>query len=205
MSISPRYASHKLGPEVAHKVEFYLDYVCPYSAIAWKRLRNEIIPTINEKFPGKVQFIFRHQIQPWHPQSTLTHEAGLAVSQLAPEKFFEFNDVLFERSPEFYDEPVYNETRPETYKRLAQLANESVGTSVEDFLKLVNVPELPAGSKPLNKGNALAVDLKYFIRQARQNSIHVSPTFVIDGITDNGLESGTAVEIWIQKIEALRD
>ncbi|VVT56819.1 uncharacterized protein SAPINGB_P005306 [Magnusiomyces paraingens] len=207
MSISPRYAlSHTLGPNTAHKIEVYLDYVCPYSAKAWRRLRSEIIPALDAKFPGKVQFIFRHQIQPWHPQSTLVHEAGLAVSVLSPEKFFEFNDVLFERSPEYYDEALYNETRPETYKRLAKLANESVNVSVEEFLKLVEVPPLPAGAeKALNKGNALAVDLKYFIKQARQNSIHVSPTFVIDGITEPGLESGTALDVWYEKIAALRD
>lgn len=205
MSISPRYFAHKLGPDSAHSIEVYLDYVCPYSAKAWKRLRTEILPAIEQKYPGKIQFIFRHQIQPWHPSSTLVHEAGLAVAQLAPKKFFEFNDVLFERSSEYYDEPVYNESRIETYKRLAKLAHESVGVSEEEFLKLVQVPSLPAGSKPLNKGNSLQTDLKYFIRQSRQNGIHVSPTTVIDGITDSSLESGTDVEVWLSKVGALRD
>lgn len=205
MAISPRYAAYKLGPDTVHTLEVYLDYVCPYSAKAWKRLRTEILPAIEKKHPGKIQFIFRHQIQPWHPSSTLVHEAGIAVAQLAPSKFFKFNDALFEHSTDYYDEPVYNESRPETYKRLAKLAHESVGVDEQEFLKLVSVPALPAGSKPLNKGNALQTDLKYFIRQSRQNGVHVSPTVVVDGIIDGGLESGTATEIWVEKVGALRD
>lgn len=30
-------------------------------------------------YSGKLKVIFRHQVQPWHAVSTLTHEAGLAV------------------------------------------------------------------------------------------------------------------------------
>lgn len=34
----------------------------------------------------------------WHPQSLLTHEAGLAVSKVAGEDaFWKFSDALFER------------------------------------------------------------------------------------------------------------
>ncbi len=34
----------------------------------------------------------------WHPQSTMTHEAGLAVSRTAGEEvFWKFSDVLFEK------------------------------------------------------------------------------------------------------------
>ncbi len=34
----------------------------------------------------------------WHPQSVLTHEAGLAVSRTAGEDtFWKFSDVLFEK------------------------------------------------------------------------------------------------------------
>ena len=34
------------------------------------------------KYENKVKIIIRLQVQPWHASSTLTHEAGLAVSSL---------------------------------------------------------------------------------------------------------------------------
>lgn len=236
MSISPRYATHKLGPETAHKIELYLDYVCKFSAKAWARLRSEIIPAVESKYPGKVQWIFAHQVQPWHPQSTFVHEAGLAVSRLLAtstaskslqnEIFFKFNDVLFERSTDFYDEKVYHETRPEIYERLADLAvevlelyeKENKDKSIADvkftrdqFLDLVKVKTAPAdqsgaaAAEPKNAGNELNNDLKYFIKHARFRSVHVSPTIFIDGIPEPALESGTAVEVWLEKIGALKD
>lgn len=43
-------------------------------------------PLLDEggQYAGKVKLIFRNQVQPWHASSTLTHEAGLAVSLIPP-------------------------------------------------------------------------------------------------------------------------
>lgn len=174
--------------------------VCRFSAKIYKALRTEIIPALNEKYPGKFQFIFRHQIQPWHPSSTLVHEAGIAVSLIAPEKFWEFSDALFDVSTEYYDEAVYNESRIQTYKRLAELAEKSVGVKQDEFLKLV---EVPPSEVPRNGGNALQADVKYFVKQSRQNGIHVSPTVVVNGVIDNSIQSSSTLEFWLEKAKAL--
>lgn len=173
---------------------------CRFSQKIYKALRSTIIPALNEKLPNQYEFIFRHQVQPWHPSSVLVHEAALAVSLLAPEKFWDFSDALFEASPQFYDEPVYNESRPQTYQRLAQLAYESVGVSKEEFLKLVDVP---ASEVPKNGGNSLQADVKYFVKQSRQNGVHVSPTVFVNGVVDSSIESSSTTEFWLQKAEAL--
>lgn len=201
MSIAPKYAAQTLGPAGVNTIELYLDYVCPFSAKLYKNLRSTFIPALEEKYPGQFRFVFRHQVQPWHPSSTLVHEAGIAVSKLAPAKFWEFSDALFDRAKEYYDEPVYHESRAETYKRLAKLAHESVGVDQDQFLKLVTVA--PADGEPKNASNALQVDLKYFIRQSRQTGIHVSPTIVVNGIIDNSIESSSPLEVWLEKAKAL--
>lgn len=66
--------------------------------------------------------IFRQQIQPWHPSSTLVHEAGYAVLKLKPDAFYPFSAALFAEQTAFFDVNVVNETRNNTYKRLAKIA-----------------------------------------------------------------------------------
>lgn len=47
--------------------------------------------------------IFRHQIQPWHPSSTLVHEAALAVGLIAPEGFWDYSKALFDCQETYFD------------------------------------------------------------------------------------------------------
>jgi hypothetical protein len=37
-------------------------------------------------------------------------------------------------------------------------------------------------------------------RYARQNGIHVSPTFMVDGLVDRFISSGQSAEDWIERI-----
>ena len=60
-----------------------LDYVCPFSAKMFKTVYNSVLPTISNKYSGKVKFLFRQQIQPWHPSSTLV----VCISWLAMASF----------------------------------------------------------------------------------------------------------------------
>jgi hypothetical protein len=54
---------------------------------------DSVIPLVKSKYADNVQIIFRQQIQPWHPSSTLVHEVGAAVLQTNPGKFWEFSKV----------------------------------------------------------------------------------------------------------------
>ena len=52
-------------------------------------LENTVKPLLqNPRYEGKVKVIFRPHVQPWHVMSTITHEAGLAVSALMTESMF---------------------------------------------------------------------------------------------------------------------
>jgi protein-disulfide isomerase len=59
-----------------------------------------VVPYLEKEHPEQVQVIFRQQIQPWHPTSTLLHEAAIAVERVDNKKFWEYSDVLFERQTE---------------------------------------------------------------------------------------------------------
>lgn len=96
MALAPKFAGQKFAATNAptlHTLELYLDYVCPYSAKMFNTVYSSVFPLIKQKYASKVQILFRQQIQPWHPSSTLVHEAGVAVLKLQPGKFFEFSKV----------------------------------------------------------------------------------------------------------------
>ncbi|KAJ5362270.1 hypothetical protein N7541_003114 [Penicillium brevicompactum] len=119
-------------------------------------------PMIAQTYGPRLQVIFRQHIQPWHPSSTLTHEAGAAVLRIAPEKFWEFSAALFKRQTEFFDISVVNETRNKTYERLAGVAA-SVGVDGQKLLELLTISETSEDGQ-LNTGNQVTNDIKWMVK-----------------------------------------
>ena len=126
-------------------------------------LYGSVFPIIKQKYSSKVQFIIRQQIQPWHPSSTLTHEAAAAVLRLSPAKFYEFSAALFEHQREYFDVNVVNEARNETYERLAKLAG-NTGLDGSKVLELLKVSDKPGEDGSLNVGNGVTDDIKVMVK-----------------------------------------
>ncbi|KAK9450021.1 thioredoxin-like protein [Limtongia smithiae] len=212
MSIQPRFLAHKLAntstvatiaSTAPHTIDLYLDYVCPFSGKMFNTVYNNLLPAIAEIYPpGTFTFVFRQVVQPWHPVSTLVHETAIAVERLAPEKFWEFSNALFKVANTYYDTAVYDEPRSKTYERLAKLAAESVGVDEAKVFELLAIPPSSDGS-PHNTGNAVTNDLKLFVRQARQNSVHVTPTVSVNGIVNDSISSGWTVEKWLELLKTV--
>ena len=110
-----------------------------------------------------MRFIFRQQIQPWHPSSTLVHEAGAAILRLAPEKFYDFSAQLFKEQKEYFDVNVVNETRNDTYRRLAKVAGK-VGVDEGEVYGLLEVGGKPDKDGALNVGNKVTDDVKLMVK-----------------------------------------
>lgn len=209
MSLAPRFSGqllplHESSPskpgetqKIPHTLELYLDYVCPFSAKQFLVFYNDVVPLIKSKYssPG-VRVILRQQIQPWHPSSTLVHEAGAAVLQLAPAKFWEFSKALFERQKEYFDVNVVNETRNATYKRLAKLASETTGASEEKYYGLLEISDKPDKDGGLNTGNKVTDDVKYMTKTNRLVGVHVTPTVLFDGWTEGSISSSWTKDQW---------
>lgn len=167
MALAPKFAgqaySANVSPKAIHTIELYLDYVCPFSAKMFNTLYSSVLPDIPKKYPAKVQFLFRQQIQPWHPSSTLVHEAGAAVLRLAPDKFWPFSEALFKHQKEFFDVNVVHEARNDTYKRLAKLAG-SVGLEENEVFELLEISDKPGEGGSLNVGNKVTDDIKLMVK-----------------------------------------
>ena len=124
---------------------------------------NSVFPLVKQKYPEKVQIIFRQQIQPWHPSSTLVHEAGAAVLQTNPNKFWDFSKALFDRQSDYFDVNVVNESRNKTYERLSNLAG-GVGLDEKKIYSLLEISDKPASDGSLNSGNRVTDDVKLMVK-----------------------------------------
>ena len=175
-----------------------LDYVCPFSAKLFNTLyTTSLQQTLLTTYSSSLVTIFRQQIQPWHPSSTLTHEAAYAVQKVSPTKFWAFSAALFAQQKAFFDANVVNETRNATYKRLAKIAGE-VGVDEAEVYKLLEISDKPAEDGGLNNGNQVTNDVKVQVKANRLTGVHVTPTVVFDGVVNNDISSSWTVEQWEQ-------
>ncbi|KAK3897533.1 hypothetical protein C8A05DRAFT_47891 [Staphylotrichum tortipilum] len=213
MALPPKFKGHRLtfpsattslSTDPPHTLEFYLDYVCPFSAKIFKTLTTTTIPHIRSTptLSSNLQLIIRQQIQPWHPSSTLVHEAALAVQRLtsgSSAAFWAFSAALFDNQRAFFDEAVISETRNETYRRLAKLAAQSVeGVSEEEVYALLEVKGVGEDGVARNVGNAVTGDVKLIVKMARLTGVHVTPTVLFDGVVVGEISSGWTGEQWVE-------
>lgn len=122
----------------------------------------------------------------------------------------DFSKALFDKQTEYFDVNVVNESRNNTYKRLAKLAG-TVGVDESKIYKQLEVSDKPAEDGSLNTGNATTNDLKLLIKAARLTGVHVSPTVVFNvcliswyselqltfqGNIENSISSSFTAEQW---------
>jgi len=131
-------------------------------------------------------------VQPWHGCSTFTHEAGLAVARVAPEKFWPFSLLLLQRQGEYYDIPTSTLSPIQIREKLAALFAETgvSGDKVEEFKELLKLKSTPNG------GVSVTDELKYTIKFSRQNGVHVSPSVLWDGLLANEVSSSWGEAEW---------
>lgn len=199
MALPPRYAGLRLPifnspTQTVHTLELFLDYVCPFSKKLFNTVYTSVYPHITQQYPRNLSIIFRPQIQPWHPSSTLCVEAATAVQRLNPDAFWPFSKALFDKQIDFFDVNVVAEGRNQTYERLAKVAAE-VGIDKNALLDLLRVPERPQDDS-YNVGNKVTDDVKKMVKANRLVGVHVTPTVLFNGLVENGISSSFTKDDW---------
>jgi len=94
---------------------------------------------------------------------------------------------------------TYELSRNQINLRLAMHV-EAVGVSKTEFLNLVSYQVQP---NEHNSGNLVTNDFKIHIRVSRHNSIHVSPTVMVNGLIESRISSSWDLETWKKYLSEL--
>ncbi|MBD1551622.1 DsbA family protein [Pseudomonas typographi] len=164
--------------------EVFLEPTCPFSVKAFNKLDTLLAQAGEDRLTVKI----RLQSQPWHMYSPVVVRCVLAAASLADGKAqakavlaavaAHRDEFEFERHA---GGPNMDATPNDIIARLEGYSG---------------VPLREAFAEP-----ALEQAVKWHAKYARQNGIHVSPTFMIDGLVQPGISSGDSVEQWLEQLK----
>jgi hypothetical protein len=168
------------GPRV---FEVFLEPTCPFSGRAFGKLDDLLAHAGEDRITIKI----RLQSQPWHMYSGVIVRCILAASTLerGKEAAKSVMAAVAAHREEFEFErhcrgPNLDATPREIIARIE-------GYSGVQLADAFAIPDLDR-------------EVKWHCRYARQNGIHVSPTFMIDGLVQADIGSGDAVADWASRL-----
>ena len=168
------------GPRV---LEMFLEPTCPYSVKAFGKVDD----LLRQAGDGRVTVKLRLQSQPWHMYSGVIVRCILAASTLEGGK----------EAAKSVMAAVAAHREEFEFERHCRGAN--MDATPNDIIARI---EAYSGIK---LADAFAIpdldrEIKWHCKYARQNGIHVSPTFMIDGLVQADIGSGDAVADWAARL-----
>jgi protein-disulfide isomerase len=168
------------GPRV---LEIFLEPTCPFSAKAFGKLDDLLAQAGEDRITIKI----RLQSQPWHMYSGVIVRCILAASTLADGK----------EAAKSVMAAVAAHREEFEFERHCRGPN--LDATPNDIIARIE------GYSGVNLAEAFATpdldrEIKSHCRYARQNGIHVSPTFMIDGLVQADMSSGDAIADWASRL-----
>ena len=163
--------------------EVFLEPTCPYSVKTFGKL-DQLLAEAGE---DRITLKLRIQSQPWHMYSGVITRCIFAASTL-PEGKAAAKAVLAavaaHREEFEFDHHATGPNRDATPNDIISRIEQYSGVQL---MAAFDHPELDK-------------TIKRECRYARQNGIHVSPSFMIDGIYQADMSSGDDVSAWVKKL-----
>ena len=168
------------GPRV---FEVFLEPTCPFSAKAFAKLDDLLAQAGEDRIAVKI----RLQSQPWHMYSGVIVRCILAASTLQGGKEAAkavMAAVAAHRQEFEFDHHCSGPNRDATPNDVIARIESCSGAKLSEAFAN---PDLDR-------------EIKLHCKYARQNGIHVSPTFMIDGLVQADMSSGDAVSDWVLRL-----
>ena len=171
------------GPRV---FEMFLEPTCPFSVRAFGKLDDLLAEAGEDRITVKI----RLQSQPWHMYSGVIVRCVLAASTLQGGKAAA-KSVMTAVA-----------THRDEFEFERHCRGPNLDATPNDIIARIE------GYSGVKLAHAFAIpdldrEIKWHCRYARQNGIHVSPTFMIDGLVQADMSSGDEVAAWVSRL--LRD
>ncbi|HEX8044190.1 DsbA family protein [Rhizobium sp.] len=164
------------GPRI---FEVFLEPTCPFSVKAFNKL-DELLARVGA---DRITIKIRLQSQPWHLYSGVIVRSIIAASTLegGKETAKKVMAAVAAHREEFEftrhaDGPNMDVTPNQIIERLEAYS----GVELREAFAIPGLDR----------------DIKWHCKYARQNGIHVSPTFMIDGLVQTNMSSGDEVSAW---------
>ena len=170
------------GPRL---LEMFLEPTCPYSNKAFGKIDALLAAAGEDRIKVKV---WLHS-QPWHLYSGVIVRAILAASTLPEgrEAARRVMTAVAAHRDEFeFDDHCTGTNRSATPNDIIARLERHSGVKLSQAF---DIPDLDRA-------------FKMHCRYARQNGIHVSPTFMIDGLVQPDMGSGDDVTVWAKRLVA---
>ena len=167
----------------ARVFEVFLEPTCPFSVKAFGKLDDLLAQAGEDRITVKI----RLQSQPWHLYSSVIVRCILAASTLQPGKEAAkavMAAVAAHRQDFEFDNHCGGPNLDATPKDIIARVE---GYSGMHLAEAFGLPDLDR-------------EIKWHCKYARQNGIHVSPTFMIDGLVQADMSSGDPVADWVSRL-----
>lgn len=168
------------GPRI---FETFLEPTCPYSVKTFNKL-DELLSQAGE---DRITVKIRLQSQPWHMYSGVIVRCIIAASTLegGKETAKKVISAVAAHREEF--EFARHAGGPNMDVTPNQIIERLEGYSGIKLKEAFAIPDLDR-------------EIKWHCKYARQNGIHVSPTFMLDGLVQSDMSSGDEVGVWVKKV-----
>lgn len=183
MSVSPMSEKTMTLGQGPALLEVFLEPTCPFSVKAFNKL-NDLVALV-----GADQLTVRIilQSQPWHLFSGVIVRAILAARSQADgnQAALKIMQAVADHREEFeFTDHCRGPNMDATPRQIIERLEKYSGVSVQDAFDQPDLQQL----------------IKWHCKYARQNGIHVSPTFMINGLVQADMGSGEEIAQWAQRI-----
>lgn len=177
----------RLDPiEIGHggtELEIFLEPTCPFSKRAFAKLQPLVDAVGADRLTVKVRFVS----QPWHLFSGIVTRAILAASAAGGrEAALRTMAGIYDKREDFeFENHSHGPNMDRTPRQIIADISAIAGIDLAEPFRLKSV------------GDAMRWHARYY----RQNGIHASPTFLIDGLVEPHMSSGQSIEEWAELLK----